>query len=171
LKNRVGGKITGPFPWRRASGYDGGMAEAQKRFPWRLLAGAVVLVPLAAVIGLIEAVGRQGTLAGRGERLEEGMSLQEVRSALGIDFDTSHQGGHRESDGWVETKEWSEGPAHVITVFRVPEVPGRFLSRLGSGNDWKLRSSEVHIDGSASWLWHVRRWAEQAYTAIHGPRR
>jgi hypothetical protein len=56
LKNRVGGNITGPFPWRRASGYDCGMAEAQKRFPWWLIVCAAVLVPLAAVIAFVERV-------------------------------------------------------------------------------------------------------------------
>jgi hypothetical protein len=59
------------------------MPDEKKRFPWRLAACAFLLVALAAVLGFIETVGRQGTIVGRYERIRVGMLRTETDSILG----------------------------------------------------------------------------------------
>jgi hypothetical protein len=59
------------------------MAEAQKRFPWRLTACAALSLLSALFVGFIETVGRQVTFIGRYEQIKEGMSLAETVQILG----------------------------------------------------------------------------------------
>ena len=126
------------------------MAEEKKRFPWRLWAGTLVALLLAAVVGFIETVGRRGTVVGRYERIHVGMSRGRVDQILSHDFPT-------ENSGWLEF--WNDGPLSLCLTFRDDRVI-----------DKSLESSFTQTTNSRAW-WHVRRWAEQAYTAIHGPRR
>jgi hypothetical protein len=141
-----------------------GMAEQKKRLPpWPLITCAVLAVLLATVIG---PVGRYGTLIGRRERLKEGMSLEEVQSALGTAPDDYGQ-GHREGEESIQVLQWSEGPVHVTTDFLDEDS----YFHPATVHLWKLKSSHVSIDSNASLLWRFRRWAEQAYMACHGQRR
>jgi len=133
------------------------MAEQKKRFPWCLGVCAVVLLLLGTVVGFIETVGRQGTLT-RAETIndEEQHSKADVLRILGPPTSTKRL--LNDEDHEVGTLyEWEDGPIRV-----------RFVV--------VDNSTFLNIDRSAApqrdttW-WHVRRWAEQAYTAIHGPRR
>jgi len=63
------------------------MPEEKKPFPWWLAVSATLLVPLAAALGFIEAVGRQGTLAGRWQHIKEGMSKEEITAIVGAPQD------------------------------------------------------------------------------------
>jgi hypothetical protein len=78
------------------------MAERKKRFPWWLAACAAALAIVAAVLGFIETVGRQGTIVGRYDRLTKGMSYADIISVLGRDpddelFDGAEVGGNDNS--------------------------------------------------------------------------
>jgi hypothetical protein len=35
----------------------------------------------------------------------------------------------------------------------------------------RVERKEINVDHAHLTWWHVRRWAEQAWTAVHGPRR
>jgi hypothetical protein len=122
------------------------MAEDKQRFPWWPLAGAVVLGTAALlVLGVIETVGRQGTIIGRAEGIKIGMSR--VAQILGV---ASLNGG---SDWPI----WLDDRAVVDVEF-----------------DHHDHVSDVRIRDDAGWLptrWRLRRWAERACKAIHGPRR
>jgi|SRR5579885_1535468 len=128
------------------------MPEEKKRFPWWLLGCAVALVLLAAVVGFIETVGRERTIIGRFDKLEVGMPETKVEAILGR-ADLEQSGSY-----------WHEGPVDVEVVWQTEwkddEPQGRRVAR---------KSYRVESGGYA--LWRIRRWAEQAYTAIHGPRR
>ena len=121
------------------------MPEEKKRFQWWPVICAVLLLSLAAAVGLIETVGRRGTLVGQCERLREGMSHEQVTEIVGP---------HVEMDFFVLT----DGPAEVGIWF---DHDNRYLAR----------KSDLSIEDAGFGWWRVRRWAEQAYTAIHGPRR
>lgn len=187
------------------------MAELHKRFPYRMLAGAVLLVIVAAVLAFVETVGRRGTLVARYERLLAPTYQQ--RLAGGADME-GFEGEISESDvvallgsytdcrdklegmGWpliesigtvrnrfgvlpeeprLKTAEpylpiptsvfplramrWEEGPVEVTVVF------SRFYGHsLLEYKGLRLKSERF------TW-WHLRRWAEMAWTAIHGSRR
>jgi hypothetical protein len=127
------------------------MPDEKNRFPWWLL--AVAGLPLAAVLGFIETVGRQGTLVGRFELVRTGMSFVEVVDALGscpCVLDDRDQ-------------YWLDDPVDVKLRFE-----GKW--RLDP-NDWHVLDKRLRVNGAGSTWWRIRRWAEQAYTAIHGPRR
>jgi hypothetical protein len=55
---------------------------------------------------------------------------------------------------------WEEGPVEVIVVF----------TRFGIGQSL-LDYKDLRLNSERFTWWHVRRWAEKAWTAIHGPRR
>jgi hypothetical protein len=38
-------------------------------------------------------------------------------------------------------------------------------------NDWHVRDKRLRVNGAGPTWWQARRWAEQAYMAIHGPHR
>ena len=128
------------------------MAEAKKRFPWWLVVCAALLVPLAAALGLIETVGRRGTLVGRYERLKEGMSKEEIRAILGAP-QARLSIAPSEMNAWV----WDDGPAKVSV----------WLDHHGD----VLYSPHLTVENLPPTVWRVRRWAERAYSAIHDPRR
>jgi hypothetical protein len=132
------------------------MAEAQKRFSWWLVVAAVLPVFFAAVVGFIETVGRQGTIVARFHRLELNMAEGEARAILGRREDMNIPSiGH--NPGWSI---WREGPMD-LTIYWIQGPRERHI-----------RSIEFDLSRRAPFLfWRLRRWAEQAYTAIHGPRR
>jgi hypothetical protein len=129
------------------------MSEEKKRFPWWLVACAVVLVLLAAVLGFIETVGRQGTLLGRYEHIKERMSRDEARRILGTPSYSNYFSDH-----------WEDDHNSVALDFQRNQISSRGIFRAGP-----MISPRVWDKYDARW--HVRRWAEQACTAIHGPRR
>jgi hypothetical protein len=140
------------------------MAEAKKRFPWRLLACAVPLVPLAAVVVLVETAGRQGTLEGRWEGLREREEISEVDllrivgSPLRI-TPTPIPGAET-----AQTYVWEDRPAMLAAM--VYPSSARPETRTAT-----IMLKFVDTDARPGFTWHFRRRAEQAYTAIHGPRR
>ncbi len=125
----------------------GGMGAEKKRFPWWAVVGAVLLLLLAAALGIIETMGRWGTLVGRVERVKYGMSEMEVVQILG-----------RTSDGQGSTSPaWRDDGVVVVVGFEDSD---------------SVCSIEIFDGvGGLRLRWRIRRWAEQAYTAIHGPRR
>jgi hypothetical protein len=132
---------------RRASGYDGSMAEEKKRFPWWwLTVCAALLVPLAATLCFIETVGRRGgTLVGKYERVEARMSRDETHRILGPpDYSTSI------IDRWHEP----ETGTSVQLTFQDNRV-SEFCFVSDSG-------------GTHNAWWRLCRWAELAWDAIHG---
>jgi len=88
------------------------MAHERNRFPWWLVACAAILMPLAAVVGLIETVGRQGTLAGRFHLIQQGLREDECLAILGQRPRTSIslQSGH--------VCVWQDGPNQARIWFR-----------------------------------------------------
>ena len=140
------------------------MAEEKKRFPWWLVVCAALLVPLAAVIGLIETVGRQGTVVGRYGRIYEGMLEPETLAVLGppdiTDFACS---------GPVQMYCWREGPTIVWVVITEEHLAGWQSDHNRTRRT--LTFKQLTMEKGVFVLWHLRRWAEQAYTAIHGPSR
>jgi hypothetical protein len=117
-----------------------------KRFPWWLVVGAALLVPLAAVLGFIETVGRLGgTLIGKYERLGARMSRDETHRILGPpEYSTSI------SDRWHEP----ETRTSVQLTFQDNRV-----------SEFCIVSDSM---GTRSGWWHTCRWAELAWDAIHG---
>ena len=129
------------------------MAEEKKRFPWWLVVVAAALVPLAAALGIIETVGRQGTIIGAADRIQAGMSHDRVWSIIGPPVSSDI-----ENSGWSVTEGWLESPITVQVTFQGGRVSTKDVGKLPSDPGEHIR-------------WHFRRWAERAYTAIHGPRR
>ena len=127
------------------------MPEEKKRFPWWLAAGAVLLAIVAAALGLIETVGREGTIVNRYDRIVEGMPRTEALRILGSPRAVPCAGN---------LAVWKEGPLCVVVEFE-------------DDNRTKAKDLVVlHPEDTDLYIsWHFRRWAEQAYTAIHGPRR
>ena len=63
---------------------------------------------------------------------------------------------------------WRDGPAEARLIM-MRERGGRYQ---GDWSDkWVVGQTELQVDSMPFGLWRIRRWAEQAYTAIHGPRR
>jgi hypothetical protein len=167
------------------------MAEEKKRFPWWLVATAALLL-VAAVLGFIETVGWRGTIVGRYERIQDGMSEAEALSILGpgdpvfepselsntqneqIEWNLAHPGTYV---GYHV--KWQEGPARVLVIFVAPSpaAPAVLTSREWFGwppqdhYDFKVMVKIFRMTNDIAPAWDLRRWAEQAYTAIHGPRR
>ena len=131
------------------------MAEEKKRFPWRLVVCAVVLVPLAAALGLFETVGRKGTIIGRYDRVKKGMSWFDVTAILGPASDNGLDGNLLDLDSYTVC--WQEGPATIVVEFDPETVVLH-----------KRIATYPPFTRDHFW-WHVHRWAEKAYTAIHGP--
>ena len=121
------------------------MSDAKKRFSWWLPLCAVLAVLLTAAFGLIETVGRRGTLVGQNERLRAGMSHEQVTEIVGP---------HLEADFLV----LQDGPAEV----------GIWFDR--QNGHLRQKSALEVADAPFGW-WHIRRWTEQAYAALHGQRR
>jgi hypothetical protein len=156
------------------------MAEEKKRFPWRLVVCAAVLVPVAAVLGFIETVGRQGTILGRSEEVKDGMSREQVHRILGTPSISHVDAEWFDGRVIVDTDDqWFDGPVSVDVEFWKNEVSHRTLL-IRSDPDYDYADNywnrgPVHHWGPYTrthrvW-WNIRRWAEQAYTAVHGPRR
>jgi hypothetical protein len=175
----------------------------KKRFPWRLLACAVVLVLIAAVVGFIETVGREGTIIGRYEQVRDGMSKEQVVAILGPEQPSSwvgeeeamrrekelnrtqklvdivkrvqrHIQGVDPSDGrLLDWAEWKIGPASVYVDFVANDWDGRIPRSRKDIARWSVVSKDLWLefDGPPPIAWRLRCWAEQVYTAIHGPRR
>src|SRR5579885_2286626 len=125
------------------------MPEEKKRLPWWLVACAAVLVPLAAVLGFIETVGRRGTIYGRFNEIGNGMSRADVLRILGPPSYAP------DKEGLV----WEVGLDHSWVQF---DGRDRVTSKGIEGSD---------LPSAYGVGWFVRRWAEKAFTAIHGPRR
>jgi hypothetical protein len=130
-----------------------GMAEEKKRLPWRLLACAVALLIAGLTVGFIETIGRQGTIVGRYERIKDGMKLTEVLRILGPPLPDN--GTLPQDMGQMQV--WAEGPMYVIMAVDDDRGYGKDLI------ENPPEKGERHV-----W-WHLRRWAEQVCTAIHGP--
>lgn len=141
-------EITAPSPQ-----VGGGAAEEKK--PWWLVVSAVLLL-VAAVVYFIDTVGRDGTLVGRYDLVRTGMSFAEAKDALG-----SYPGV---LDGKTHDRYWFDGPAEVRLGFEAMSVWPP------DPKDWRVREKRLHVNDAGSIWWHVRRWAERAYTAIHRPR-
>ena len=157
------------------------MAEQKKRVSWSMVVCGVILVPLGVVFGFIETVGRQGTLLGRHERLiaQHPRTEADVLTTLGTY-------GHFSSDVKAATlsiapddfslpprlrfDRWTDGAVDVIIVFSQDNgYQGQWL--IDDHRQWPMDDRRALVGRDADAWWHVRRWAEQAYTAIHGPRR
>ena len=135
------------------------MSERRKRLPWRLLACAVLLVILAAGIGLIETVGRHGTIVGRFERIQEGMALPEVVAVLGASSSAVSRPRF-----WGE---WGEGPVKVtITLSCIEKHADK--AQEDRYPHYGVEGKYLEFQDNPPVFWWVRRWAEQAYTTIHG---
>jgi hypothetical protein len=130
----------------------GGMVEEKKRLPWRLIVLAVVVLTCALLVGFIETAGRQGTIVGRYEQIENGMPREKILRILG---DSPFQ----EACGrWAM---WPDGPVVIMVNFKGDRVSDKAVREPVPDEQ---RMQDLH-----TW-WRARRWAEQAYTAIHGPR-
>lgn len=152
------------------------MAEARKRVPWWLIVCTAILVPLAAVVGLIETVGRQGTLVGRLEQVPDTRSRgwipeHEFLRIMGPPSETSLGTLPRICGAtWGVHYRWRDGPAS-LEVFS-----SRLRSDLGMATevvatrDFEDEDGHIALDRHVV-VWRIRRWAEDAYTAIHGARR
>jgi hypothetical protein len=138
------------------------MAEEKKRFPWWLIVCAVLFVPLAAVFRFIETVGREGTILGRYERVTEGMKYDDAARILGTPDDEG-LGPSRflGPASLAHYSHWSEGPSEVWVEVSIGRSFGTECCVRGKASEVSRRFS----------LWHLRRWAEQAYAALHGPHR
>lgn len=185
------------------------MPETQKRFPYRLLVCSVVLVILAAAIGLIETVGRRGTIVGRYERLRAPTYLQTLAGGAdmeGFDLNMSesevlavlgpYTDCRDEPTGWEpprrnaettrnrfgvlppepqlkSTEEYFTVPTGVMParLMRWEEGPGEVtvVSHRVYGHCF-LDYKDLRLTSDRLTWWHVRRWAEIVWTAIHGPR-
>ena len=110
-----------PFP-RARPGSDGGMADERKRFPWWLIACAALLVPLAAVVGFIETLGRHGSVVQNYELVKEGMSQPEdvYRTSLNSVWIVLDKGSHsgKSRFGFLAPRQnvnqISQGAAHIM---------------------------------------------------------
>ena len=117
------------------------MAEAQKRFPYRLLVCSALLAIVTA-ISLIEMAGRRA-IFGRYNLVCKGMSDWEVWARLGS-AQTSMQVGP--SDEGVSV--WRDGPAEIRIWWH--------------GRPSLVSKKELRMNSSVVW-WHIRRWARKAW--------
>jgi hypothetical protein len=144
------------------------MAEEKKRFLWWLWAGAMALAIFAHVFGFIETVGRRGTLGDRYEQIEVGMRYDRVLRILGTP-DGVELGGQFAATAELYYPYWREGPDEV-------SMEVSFNRTVWTGHGYRT-DTEPRVERKLSRInrrfspWYIRRWAEQAYTAIHGPRR
>jgi len=63
---------------------------------------------------------------------------------------------------------WRDGPAEARLVM-MRRYRGRYKGDWS--DEWVVGQAELQVDSVPFGSWRLRRWAEQAYTAIHGPRR
>lgn len=149
-----------------------------------MLAGAVLAVLFAAAIGFIETVGREGTIVGRYERIKHGASEAELVAVMG---EEAARRGQMAIGTHLDLRlEWADGlgrvyvalatkDAHEITFFK--EYKGGSVVWTSTSiveprkHFWTVASTKLELEDNPTLLWRCRRWAEQAYTAIHGPRR
>jgi hypothetical protein len=144
------------------------MAEEKKPFPWWLVAWVVVLAILGTALGFIETVGRRGTLVGRYERIHEAMAASKALAILGPPDITGSRHPDPAYSGPVQMYCWHEGPAAVWIAIVEDQTIGW---REDDGRTPRfVDAKRLTMEKDVSVIWHVRRWAEQAYTAIHGPR-
>jgi hypothetical protein len=145
------------------------MPEAKKRFPWWLIVCAALFVLLAAVVGFIETVGRQGTIIGRSERIKPGMPEAEVEKILGP---SAFFGRYSWPGTTIEVPVAldRDGPFQVEVDFESVHRPFDWKDLHVSGIELEAYPIEKGEYFTLGWF-RVRRWAEQAYTAIHRPRR
>jgi hypothetical protein len=135
------------------------VAEPKKRLHHWLLACAVILL-VCGLLASIAVIGRQGTIAGRFRRPRPGMSEAEVVAILGHPHKVSP--GIRIKTISLDTYFWVEGPATVLVTFSSP--PSHPESRRAEAGRMALYVKRYPT------FWHLRRWAEKAWMAIHGPR-
>ena len=149
------------------------MAQPKKRFPYKFTAGAAILLIGALLSVAIATVGRQGTIASRYEQIQKGMSPEEVVAIMGKPDEDQFRKHHGVS--W-EDYTFRDGAAEVWILFSAPDQfqearePPVDVS-VHQHKEWVVRIKSLSVHGSGFISWHFRRWAEQAYTAIHGPRR
>jgi hypothetical protein len=177
------------------------MSEAKKWFPWWLPAWSAVLVISALGAGFIETgrrgtlVGRYDRIH---ERMPEADAVAILGPPLTV---TEAHALHRSllrPEAFVFPTSWSTNPlAHYFTHMQVwppvtplPVITKSYIWRDGPAearlvmmrqyrgrykgdwsDDWVVGQADLQVDNAPFGSWHVRRWAEQAYTAIHGPRR
>src|SRR5579885_2013809 len=96
------------------------------------------------------------------------MSRKELVALMGK---PDKEGFHRNIYWICEEYTYRDGPATVTILLTTPELIGPEPADLSLqapelvvfSKDWTIRSGGVSP-------WRLRRWAEQAYTAIHGPK-
>ena len=116
---------------------------------------AFIMLMCAAVASIL-LLGRYGTIIGRYERIEEGMSKEQVLELLGTPTETIIS----ERDvGWGESCRWNEGPITVGVFFDgflvgpdgvrtpIPGVGGKHYREHNWGNFtfWKLRRASEKV--------------------------
>jgi hypothetical protein len=144
------------------------MAESQKRFPYRLLACSVLLVLLAAVLSFIETVGRRGTLVGRYQQIKDDMSAAQVAHALGVRPQV--RSAPFTNMFLTADMEYVDGPVKVVVRFELIQADHPCDPSELSITDRHLYFGQAEGTRLAWAWWHMRRWAEQAWMAIHGSR-
>jgi hypothetical protein len=143
------------------------MSEPTRRFPYRLLLFATILLICAAFAGIL-ALASRGTIAGRCERIKEGMTYEEVRTILRAD-ETTYDG----TDGVggmptalapivkrIVVRSWADGPARVNAFF--------YEYRNGDGRLVLSCPPALHVKEHPFTFWDVRRWAEQTCGSLSG---
>jgi hypothetical protein len=153
------GAREGPFLCAAPAGTIGSMGEPKKRFPLWVFACAVLSVLGASFVGFVELVGRQSTIIGRYEQVKDGTTYDEVCDIINPPPYSMRRWSRSAKlpDGRVGvTVGWTEGPGSVSFLY---DPATHRVSPAGS-----------YIEQGFS-FWHLRRWAEKAYAAIHGPRR
>jgi hypothetical protein len=75
----------------------------------------------------------------------------------------------------VRVANWREGPVEVAVAFQPchavdlnPENPGSFHVR---ATRWLVYANDLQVKSERFSWWHIRRWAEKAWTMMHGERR
>jgi hypothetical protein len=156
----------------------GSMTEEKKRFPWRLIGCAVLAVLLAAVVGFIETAGREGTVIGRYERIKRikhGASEAEIVAIMGKDaLRSGETADGTDLDTCLERAD-GLGRIRVTVATKDADImaspPLAWVTRIIEPHGKAFAFTELELAGDPPFLWRCRRWAEQAYTTIHGPRR
>jgi hypothetical protein len=137
----------------RRTGYDAGMEEPKKRPRFLVIACAAALVIAAIVLGFIETVGRRGTIVGRSTRVTLGMPLAEVLRIF----------GPAECSAEKELIWYESDLGFLVEFDRNNRVSAFFISKFI--RPWPIPQRQFW----EKTVWHLRRWAEHAWTAIHGP--
>lgn len=129
---------------------------------WAPSPAPVFLMLLCAAVACVLLLGSYGTIMGRYDRIEEGMSKEQVLELLGTPTETIIS----ERDvSWGQSCRWNEGPVTIGVVFDGPVVGADGVPTRIAGVGGK---SHFEDNWGNFTFWNLRRVSEKVWLRMHG---